>query len=147
MPDETVNRPPGTRGNGFQGESRTPVSFPKEGMRPSRPAPLLILKVLFGGIFVFMVGMTMIVSLRSNLFEVLPAMLSHPWTVATLWDAYLAFLTFYVWVAYKESRAWTRILWFVLIMGLGNIAISFYMLVQLFRLPKDAPVEALLLRS
>ena len=116
-------------------------------MRPSRPPLLLILKALFGSIFVFMVGITTIVSLKSNLFEVLPAMLRHPWTVATLWDAYLGFLTFYVWVVYKESRAWTRILWFVLIMGLGNIAISFYMLVQLFRLPKDAPVEALLLRS
>lgn len=116
-------------------------------MRPSRPAPLLILKALFGSIFVFMVGMTTIVSLKSNLFEVLPAMLSHPWTVATLWDAYLGFLTFYVWVAYKESRAWARVLWFVLIIGLGNIAISLYMLLQLFRLPEEAPMEALLLRS
>ena len=94
-----------------------------------------------------MLVMTTLVSLRSNLFEVLPVMLSHPWTVATFWDAYLGFLTFYVWVAYKKSRAWIRILWFVLIMGLGNIATSFYMLVQLFRLPKDASVEALLLRS
>jgi len=94
-----------------------------------------------------MAGMTPMVSLKSNLFEALPGMLAHPWTGATLWDAYLGFLTFYVWVAYKESRSWTRILWFVLIMGLGSIAISFYVLLQLFRLPKDALVEALLLRT
>lgn len=116
-------------------------------MRPSRLPFLLILKAVFESIFVFMVVLTTVVSLRSNLFEALLAMLSHPWTVAALSDAYLGFLTFYVFVAYKESWAWNRILWFVLIMGLGIIAISFYMLVQLFRLPKDAPVEALLLRS
>lgn len=121
--------------------------FPDNTMSTSRPTLLLILKILFGAIFVFMAGMTTMVSLKSNLFEALPGMLKHPWTVATLWDAYLSFLTFYVWVAYKESRSWTRILWFVLIMGLGSIAISFYMLLQLIRLPKDAPVEALLLRT
>jgi len=116
-------------------------------MSISRPEPLLILKALFGIIFVFMVGMTAAASLKSNLFEAIPAMFEHPWTVAALWDAYFGFLTFYVWVAYKETRTWTRILWFILIMALGNIAMSFYVLWQLFRLPKDASVEALLLRA
>jgi hypothetical protein len=52
-----------------------------------------------------------------------------------------------VWVAYKE-RGWpARIIWFFLIMGLGNIAMSTYMLIQLFRLKPEQPVSALLLRE
>jgi hypothetical protein len=51
--------------------------------------------------------------------------------VATLLDAYLGFFIFYVWVAYKERAASTRILWFLLIMGLGNMAKAFYVLLQL----------------
>jgi Protein of unknown function (DUF1475) len=51
-----------------------------------------------------------------------------------------------VWVAYKE-RSWAlRALWFVLIMGLGNIAMSMYVLIELFRLPADQPVERVLWR-
>ncbi|MBM3803375.1 MAG: DUF1475 domain-containing protein [Acidimicrobiia bacterium] len=109
--------------------------------------PRTALKTLFGSIFVVMFGITVTTSLKSNLFEVLPGMLDHPWTAATLWDAYLGFVIFYVWVAYKESTLGGRIVWFLLIMGLGNIATSCYVLLQLFHLPKQAPVEALLLRS
>jgi hypothetical protein len=66
--------------------------------------------------------------------------------VATLWDAYFGFLTFYVWVVYKERNIWTRILWFALIMGLGNIAMSLYVSLQLLRLRTDEPVESVLWR-
>ena len=61
------------------------------------------------------------------------------WTIATLIDAYYGFITFYVWVLWKERRALPRILWFVAIMLLGNIAISAYVLSQLGRLkPGDS---------
>ena len=104
------------------------------------------LKLLFAGIFVFMVVLTIRTSLESNLIAVLPGMLNHPWTIATLWDAYFGFLTFYVWVAYKETRLSSRIIWFFLIMGLGNMAMSLYVLVELFRLPDQASFESLLIR-
>ena len=65
---------------------------------------------------------------------------------ATLWDAYFGFLTFYVWVVYKERTIWARILWLLLIMGLGNIAMSLYVLIQLMRLGGDEPAEAILWR-
>jgi hypothetical protein len=107
---------------------------------------MIRLKIIFAGIFVFMVVLTIRTSLESNLFEVFPGMLNHPWTVATLWDAYFGFLTFYIWVAYKETGLFSRILWFVFIMALGNIAMSFYVLIQLFRLPHQASFENLLLR-
>jgi len=43
------------------------------------------------------------------------------WTIATLMDAYFGFLTFYVWVFFKEVRALPRIAWFIAIMLLGNM--------------------------
>ena len=33
----------------------------------------------------------------------------NAWTIATLFDAYYGFITFYVWVAYKERRWLPRV--------------------------------------
>lgn len=68
------------------------------------------------------------------------------WTTATFLDAYAGFITFYAWVVYKEPGAWSRILWFIAIMALGNIAMSSYMLLQLFRLRPEQDVSAILNR-
>lgn len=72
---------------------------------------------------------------------------NNPWLVATLFDAYFGFLWFWLWVAYKESGWFMRILWLVLILALGNIAMGTYMLIQLFRLPPGARIEDLLIRK
>jgi len=66
------------------------------------------------------------------------------WTIATLMDAYFGFLTFYVWVFFKEVRALPRIAWFIAIMLLGNMAMSAYVLVQLLRLRPDQQASAIL---
>ena len=66
------------------------------------------------------------------------------WTIATLIDAYYGFITFYVWVLWKETRAAPRLLWFAAIMLLGNIAMAAYVLKQLHRLAPGAPMSALL---
>ena len=97
------------------------------------------LKVLFGGIFLWMVGMTLHVQQRHSLL-LAPGEFSwrtSPWACATLFDAYFGFITFFVWVCFKERRAWNRLVWFLLIMALGNIAMSGYVLLQLFRLQPD----------
>jgi len=106
----------------------------------------LLLKFLFGGIFVFMIVMTVRTGLSVSLWAAWPGFAANPWAVATLYDAYFGFLTFYVWVVYKERSLWARGLWFLLIMGLGNIAMSFYVLVQLFRLRPEERVESMLWR-
>ncbi len=106
----------------------------------------LFLKVLFGAIFLWMTVMTIRTSLAVSLVAAWPSYAANPWAIATLYDAYFGFLTFYIWVAYKESGTASRVLWFVLIMGLGNIAISSYMLIQLSRLRRDEPVENVLWR-
>jgi len=56
------------------------------------------------------------------------------WTLATLMDAYCGFLTFYVWLLFKERRWLPRLIWFAAIMLLGNMAMSTYVLLQLIRL-------------
>ena len=70
----------------------------------------------------------------------------HPWFIATLFDTYFGFLTFYVWLAYKETSNLARILWLLAILLLGNIAMAIYLLRELFRLPTNATMEDLLLR-
>ena len=107
----------------------------------------LFLKLLFGGIFLWMTVMTIRTSLAMSLWQAWPTYSANPWAVATLWDAYFGFLTIYVWVLYKERKIWARILWFVLIMGLGNIAMSLYVLIQLMRLRRDEPAETVLWRQ
>jgi hypothetical protein len=75
-----------------------------------------------------------------------PAAGTHPWFVATLFDAYFGFLWFWAWIAYKEPSNAARALWLVLVLGLGNIAMAAYVLLQLRRLPPDATAAELLLR-
>ena len=104
------------------------------------------LKFLFGFIFVWMVVATIRTSLQVSLWDSWRGFSANPWAVATLYDAYGGFITFFVWVAYKERGASGRVLWFVLIMGLGNIAMSAYVLRELFRLPVGEKVESILWR-
>ena len=109
------------------------------------PLMKLFLKLLFGAIFVWMLVMTAHVQAHKSI------MLSgnefswqtSPWSCATLFDAYFGFTTFFVWVCFKERSLWTKALWFVLIMSLGNIAMSGYMLLQLFRLRPDQSASAI----
>ena len=107
----------------------------------------LFLKLLFGAIFVWMTVATIRTSMAVSLWEAWDGYAANPWAVATLYDAYCGFITFYVWVAYKERGWGARILWFALIMGLGNIAMSAYVLIQLFRLRGDEPADRALWRA
>jgi hypothetical protein len=104
------------------------------------------LKLIFVLAFLAIAGATVWASLQVPVWKVPQAVAGHPWFIATLVDTYLAFFTFWVWVAYKESSNLARALWLLLIFGLGNLAIAGYMLLQLFRLPPGARAEDLLLR-
>lgn len=104
------------------------------------------LKLLFGFIFVFMVTMTIRTSLKIGLAEGWSSLAANPWAMATLYDAYAGFLTFFVWVAYKENALWKKLAWLVAILGLGNIAMSLYVLIQLFRLKPEEPASRILYR-
>lgn len=85
-------------------------------------------------------------SLDRNVFAAVAELIHDPWVVATLFDAYFGFLTFYLWVLYKERRWWPRLGWFVAIMALGNFAMATYALRELLRLTPGEPVSQLLTR-
>lgn len=106
----------------------------------------LILKILFGAIFLVMLWINVKAALAMNILASFPLFSANPWAVATLYDAYCGFLTFYVWVAYKERRPCTRAAWFVLVMGLGNLAMSVYVLKELVKLRPDEAAWAVLQR-
>ncbi len=104
------------------------------------------LAVLFLAILATMLFVTIRASLERSVFDN-GFLIRDVWGVATLADAYCGFLTFYAWVFYKE-RGWPgRVAWFALIMALGNIAMSAYVLIALVRLPTGAGPAQLLLRA
>lgn len=108
-------------------------------------AMLLSLRLLFLLILAAMLAVTSWASLRCPLFAVPRDVATHPWFIATLFDAYAGFLTFYVWVAYKQTAPLARAAWFVAILLLGNIAMALYCLAELFRAPAGIPLRDLLL--
>lgn len=107
---------------------------------------IIFLRIAFGCILITMLCVTSWASLQCPLWKTPQAVVTHPWFIATLFDTYFAFLTFYAWLAYKETCWFSRAAWLVAIVLLGNIAISSYMLMTLFRLPANAKIEQVLLR-
>jgi hypothetical protein len=104
------------------------------------------LKLVFTLVFLTILGATAWASSRMPMWKTPQEIVSHPWFIATLVDTYLAFFTFWLWVAYKESSNLARAIWLLLIFALGNLAMAGYVLIQLFRLPPAARIEDLLLR-
>jgi Protein of unknown function (DUF1475) len=105
-----------------------------------------ILRLLFGFILVTLLAFTGYASTQQAVWE-WRGLLDGPdrwWTIATLIDAYYGFLTFYVWVFYKEQRWLPRVGWFLGIMLLGNMAMAAYVLLQLARLAPGAATASLL---
>ena len=107
---------------------------------------ILFLRFAFAFVLVAMLGVTSWASSVVAVWKLPRELATHPWFIATLFDTYFAFLTFWLWLAWKE-RAWLpRLGWLVAILLLGNIAMASYMLIQLFRLPRTATLDQLLAR-
>ena len=100
------------------------------------------LRVLFLGFIVAMLWATTTASLHQSLGDFARGpVIRDPWVIATLFDAYLAFLAFFVWVAWKEQSLAARLLWFVALMLLGNFAIAGFMLRELFAVSAATPAR------
>lgn len=105
------------------------------------------LRALFGVVIVSMVAVTGWAGSRQSLSDFAhSATFREPWVIATLFDAYWAFIAFYVWVAWKECSLAARLLWFVAIILLGNMAMAAYMLAQLFSVPAAGPLDDVFVR-
>jgi hypothetical protein len=94
------------------------------------------------GLFVVVLGSMLAVTSWAGMHQSLGAFahgatIRDPWVIATLCDAYWAFIAVYVWVAWKEQSAAARLLWFVGFIALGNMAIAAYFLRELFSIPAD----------
>ncbi|MGB7348035.1 MAG: DUF1475 family protein [Pirellulaceae bacterium] len=100
---------------------------------------------LFICIFGCMTAITIAATIQRGMFAAGSDLWPELWFRATLMDAYFGFITFYVWVAYKERKMLPRFAWFVAIMSLGNFAMSAYVLQQLLTI-KPFSWEQLLLR-
>jgi len=108
---------------------------------------ILFLRGAFTFVLVTMLGVTSWASCQCALWKTPQALVTHPWFIATLFDCYFGFLTFYLWLAYKETSNVARIAWLLAILLLGNIAMASYLLLTVFRLPTNATMEQVLLRS
>lgn len=107
---------------------------------------ILVLRFFFLLVLLSMLAVTSWASLECALWKTPREVVTHPWFIATLFDTYWAFLTFYCWVAYKEVSWIARLAWLIGILLLGNIVMAIYMLIQLFRVPADGRIEDVLMR-
>ena len=105
------------------------------------------LVVIFSLVIISMLAVTTWASTYEDVFKGAGKIFNEPWGVATLADTYFAFLTFYIWVLYKQTSILSKLTWLLLILSLGNIAMAAYVLWQLYLLPANAPAHQILLRS
>ncbi len=97
----------------------------------------LFRKLLPGFISVFRVVTTARSSLQLRVWSTLHSVAANSSALA-----YFGFLTFSCWLA-REHVAAVKLLWFAPIKAGGNIAMSLYVLPQLFGLRGDQPASAL----
>lgn len=107
---------------------------------------LIFLRVLFLVVLASMVAVTAWASGQCALFNIPRDVFTHPWFIATLVDAYWAFIAFFIWVAWKEQSLAARVLWFIAIILLGNIAIAGYMLRELFHIRTSPEISLVFTR-
>jgi uncharacterized membrane protein (DUF2068 family) len=118
----------------------------RSGARKMNKTLLNSMKALFALIFLSMLSLAITATIDQNMFEAVGNMWPNWWFKLTLADAYFGFITFFVWVAYKEFQLWRKLVWFAAIMLLGNLAISAYLLLELFKLREEDNFETLLAR-
>ena len=95
------------------------------------------LRLLFWTVLLGMFGLIIWASSHTALFDIPREVASHPWFITTLFDAYLAFVAFWVWLAWKEGTVAARVLWLFTILLWGNPAIAGYMLLELARVKRE----------
>jgi len=100
--------------------------------------------ILFSLSFLYITYTVIETSLKSNLFTEWDFLGSIPWMKATLLDFYANVLAIYCWIFYKETKIGFKILWLILLVCLGSIATSGYILIQLFRMDDSQPLSNIL---
>lgn len=107
----------------------------------------LTLKIFFLAISGAMIAVSIVTSLRSNLFEEFGGLVAQPWVAATLIDFYFNIAIISMWVIYKEKRPFSAAAWVLSFVLLGSITTAFYVWVQLAKLKPGQGLDAVLLRN
>ena len=100
-----------------------------------------------------MIGVSVWATDSENVVLGIKYLLNNRWGIATLFDTYFSFWIIYLWMAYKLKSGLARLIWFVLVCGLGTIAISIFVLIEIYKASRVAPAlkhgffEALLLKQ
>lgn len=97
-----------------------------------------LLVLFFLAVIAAMLWVTWTASLDRDVLTAGRELWADPWGKATLFDAYFAFLTIWLFVAWRERSWLARGLWLAAILVLGNFAIAAYFLIALWRLPPGA---------
>src|SRR4051812_45581835 len=105
------------------------------------------LKILFLAVIVFMSYQVVTTSFKSNLFQEWDYLAGISWMRTTLIDFYGNVLVLSLWICYKESKVWKKVVWILALAALGSIGTCAYVLVQLFGLKKDEPLKAIFVRQ
>lgn len=96
------------------------------------------LKLAFSAVIFAMLWVTIVASRDRDVLTAAAEIWADPWGRATLFDAYFAFLTVWLVIAWRERSVLARVFWLVAILVLGNFAIAAYFLIALWRLPPGA---------
>ena len=107
--------------------------------------PLLILFYL--GVFAAMLWATVTASFDRDVLTAAREIWQDPWGRATLFDTYFAFLSVYLWIAWRERRWIPRLLWLAAVLTLGSFAIAGYVIWTVARLPPGRCIDALFRRA
>lgn len=99
------------------------------------------LKLLFLAILVTMLSVTSWAATQESILKIPPAVTGDPWFIATLFDAYFAFLVIFLFVCYREKSFLRKAIWGIAFAALGNIAISVYMLIALRKLKPGSGID------
>jgi hypothetical protein len=76
----------------------------KRGRRPETLAEIAVRSIFF-----FMLIIAIRTSLQVSLWSALHSLAAKPWVMATLYDAYFGFLTFFCWLAWRERSLGTKV--------------------------------------
>ena len=107
-----------------------------------------LLKFLFAIICVSMTIMVIKTFMVSDLFVTCGNMWKNePWFRTTLYDFYFNITIISCWTYYKEKSKIVALLWIVGFIGLGSIATSLYVLLQLLALKPGEPFPKALLKN
>jgi hypothetical protein len=97
-----------------------------------RPLLLVVTLLLF--------ALAVATELAQPLFQLPQPVADAPWLWYSMVDFYAAAMMFWLWLCGKEAKQASRLLWLVLIAGLGSMAITAYLWWLLRRYPAGTPM-------